>query len=64
MISIAYECHPDGIHLHLERDLHAYTLEDLEPATEEEYQDQIRRIKNTHTEKEYNELLENFKKRL
>lgn len=32
-----YQPHPDGVHLQLEYDLRWYTLEELEPITEEKY---------------------------
>jgi hypothetical protein len=55
-IGKAYEAHPNGIQLHLERDLRAYTLEELEPVTEQDYLDQLKRITQARTEEEYKEI--------
>jgi hypothetical protein len=52
-ISEFYEPHPDGIHLHLARDLRCYSLDELEPVTVQDYRDQLECIKNAHTEEEY-----------
>jgi hypothetical protein len=61
-ISKAYEAHPDGIHLRLEYDLRAYTLDDLEPVTEQDYQNQIERIKSARTKEEYKEIFKGLNK--
>ena len=55
-ISIAYEAHPNGIQLHLERDPRAYTLDELEPVTEQDYEDQLKRIRNARTQEEYKKV--------
>lgn len=44
-IGKAYEPHPNGTHLRLERDIRWYSLDDLEPVSEQDYQDYITRIK-------------------
>jgi hypothetical protein len=56
-IGIADEPHHDGIHLRLERDLYWYSLNELEPSTEETYLDQIKLIKSARTDEEYKEVL-------
>jgi hypothetical protein len=60
-IGKAYEPHPNGTHLRFEGDIRWYSLDDLEPASEQDYQDQITQIKQARTEEEYKKVLESFK---
>lgn len=40
------EPHPDGKHLRMEYDIRWYPLDDLEPITEEEFNDWVTRMRN------------------
>jgi hypothetical protein len=60
-IGKAYEPHPNGTHLRLENDIRWLSLDDLEPASEQDYQDQIAKIKQARTEEDYTKVLESFR---
>jgi hypothetical protein len=60
-IEKAYEPHPNGTHLRFERGIRWYSLNDLEPVSEQDYLNQIAKIKQAHTEEDYKKVLESFK---
>jgi hypothetical protein len=56
-IGIACEPHPDGIHFRLIHDLYWYSLDELDPVTKEDYDNQIALIKSCKTIEEYRKII-------